>query len=142
MTTMPPPPRSYCPISRPAAVSELRKFLLFLSRRLTRSTSSSAKSSELNSPLHWANVLYYLYTNKIIFCTSDSHQHSVSATPECSAKSMYKLADRMRLNVPRLAYCKRRCLLSIVWAGRAQSPRARIIAIPGSHCVTRVTQKF
>ncbi|KAJ7788054.1 hypothetical protein B0H14DRAFT_3504685 [Mycena olivaceomarginata] len=44
------------------------------------------------------NVECYLYTNKIIFCTSDSHQHSFSPTPECSAKSMYKLADRFGLD--------------------------------------------
>ncbi|KAJ7261628.1 hypothetical protein C8J57DRAFT_1134393 [Mycena rebaudengoi] len=46
----------------------------------------------------WNALLYYLYTNKIVFRTPDSRDQSISQPPECSAKSMYKLADRFELN--------------------------------------------
>ncbi|KAF7340382.1 hypothetical protein MVEN_01957700 [Mycena venus] len=45
----------------------------------------------------WNALLYYLYTNRIIFRTSDFHQESTSQIPVCSAKSMYKLADKFGL---------------------------------------------
>ncbi|KAK7040544.1 hypothetical protein R3P38DRAFT_2895260 [Favolaschia claudopus] len=44
----------------------------------------------------WHALIHYLYTNKISFRTSTSQQGS-SPNPECSAKSMYKLADRFEL---------------------------------------------
>ncbi|KAJ7660829.1 hypothetical protein DFH06DRAFT_1296892 [Mycena polygramma] len=44
----------------------------------------------------WNALLYYFYTNKIKFRTSPSSE-SASQVPECSAKSMYKLADKFAL---------------------------------------------
>ncbi|KAJ6569208.1 hypothetical protein B0H19DRAFT_691895 [Mycena capillaripes] len=44
----------------------------------------------------WNALLYYLYTNKIVFRTSDSLADS--QIPQCSAKSMYKLADKFELS--------------------------------------------
>ncbi|KAJ7649422.1 hypothetical protein DFH06DRAFT_1475808 [Mycena polygramma] len=41
----------------------------------------------------WNALLYYLYTNKIRFRSSES----ASQAPDCSAKSMYKLADKFAL---------------------------------------------
>ncbi|KAJ7649421.1 hypothetical protein DFH06DRAFT_1475807 [Mycena polygramma] len=43
----------------------------------------------------WNAPLYYLYTNKIRFRSSES----ASQAPDCSAKSMYKLADKVKLIV-------------------------------------------
>ncbi|KAJ6456227.1 hypothetical protein C8R47DRAFT_189901 [Mycena vitilis] len=44
----------------------------------------------------WNALLYYLYTNKIQFRTLPSGE-SASQVPQCSAKSMYKLADKFAL---------------------------------------------
>ncbi|KAK7064964.1 hypothetical protein R3P38DRAFT_62464 [Favolaschia claudopus] len=44
----------------------------------------------------WHALIHYLYTNKVTFRTSTSQQDS-SPNPECSAKSMYKLAHRFEL---------------------------------------------
>ncbi|KAJ7909228.1 hypothetical protein B0H13DRAFT_2014600, partial [Mycena leptocephala] len=46
----------------------------------------------------WNALLYYLYTNKIVFRTSGSGPHDAPQTPECSAKSMYMLADKFGLD--------------------------------------------
>ncbi|KAJ7474212.1 hypothetical protein FB451DRAFT_1088903 [Mycena latifolia] len=46
----------------------------------------------------WNALLYYLYTNRVTFRTLDSPERAVSRVPECSAKSMYKLADRFGLS--------------------------------------------
>ncbi|KAK7040547.1 hypothetical protein R3P38DRAFT_3261124 [Favolaschia claudopus] len=45
----------------------------------------------------WHALLHYLYTNKIAFRTPDGSQQRPSHVPKCSAKSMYKLADRFGL---------------------------------------------
>ncbi|KAJ7751882.1 hypothetical protein DFH07DRAFT_523595 [Mycena maculata] len=45
----------------------------------------------------WNALLYYLYTKKIVFRTSDSPSEPGSRIPTCSAKSMYKLADAFGL---------------------------------------------
>ncbi|KAF8214498.1 hypothetical protein K438DRAFT_1749607 [Mycena galopus ATCC 62051] len=47
--------------------------------------------------ISWNALLYYLYTNKIVFCTPNSRAHGTSQIPECSAKSMYRLADKFHL---------------------------------------------
>ncbi|KAJ7602064.1 hypothetical protein B0H17DRAFT_1026729 [Mycena rosella] len=42
----------------------------------------------------WNALLYYLYTNKIVFrASADLGPRMSRVSPECSAKSMYKLAD-------------------------------------------------
>ncbi|KAJ7889370.1 hypothetical protein B0H14DRAFT_2692104 [Mycena olivaceomarginata] len=49
----------------------------------------------------WHALLVYLYTKKIEFQTCKSFgppENSLSKTPRCSAKSMYKLADRFGLD--------------------------------------------
>ncbi|KAJ6481956.1 hypothetical protein C8R45DRAFT_1076080 [Mycena sanguinolenta] len=46
----------------------------------------------------WNALLYYLYTKKIVFRTLNSRNQNISQPPECSAKSMYKLADKFELN--------------------------------------------
>ncbi|KAK7064968.1 hypothetical protein R3P38DRAFT_2595342 [Favolaschia claudopus] len=45
----------------------------------------------------WHALLHYLYTNKITFRTPDGSQQRPSNVPKCSAKSMYRLADRFGL---------------------------------------------
>ncbi|KAK7008053.1 hypothetical protein R3P38DRAFT_3027177 [Favolaschia claudopus] len=45
----------------------------------------------------WHALLHYLYTNKIAFRTPDGSQQRPSNVPKCSAKSMYRLADRFGL---------------------------------------------
>ncbi|KAJ7751881.1 hypothetical protein DFH07DRAFT_523520 [Mycena maculata] len=45
----------------------------------------------------WSAFLHYLYTEKIAFRTSESPGDPTSPTPECSAKSMYRLADAFGL---------------------------------------------
>ncbi|KAJ6610157.1 hypothetical protein B0H10DRAFT_2061567 [Mycena sp. CBHHK59/15] len=45
----------------------------------------------------WNAMLYYLYTKKIRFRTMDFPRPPGSSMPECSAKSMYRLADELGL---------------------------------------------
>ncbi|KAJ6509668.1 hypothetical protein DFH09DRAFT_1374678 [Mycena vulgaris] len=45
----------------------------------------------------WNALLYYLYTNKVAFRSSESSTPRVLRVPECSAKSMYRLADAFGL---------------------------------------------
>ncbi|KAJ7088364.1 hypothetical protein B0H15DRAFT_289162 [Mycena belliarum] len=46
----------------------------------------------------WNALIYYLYTKKIAFRSLGSRPAPVSRVPECSAKSMYRLADAYGLN--------------------------------------------
>ncbi|KAF8214583.1 hypothetical protein K438DRAFT_1801718 [Mycena galopus ATCC 62051] len=77
----------------------------------SRLTSPSAEVAQVTTPRRighvvavkghafrtWNALLYYLYTNKIVFCTPSSRAHGTSQIPECSAKSMYRLADKFHL---------------------------------------------
>ncbi|KAJ7612653.1 hypothetical protein FB45DRAFT_939485 [Roridomyces roridus] len=45
----------------------------------------------------WNALLYYLYTRKVVFRILHSEQPPSSRIPECSVKSMYKLADAFGL---------------------------------------------
>ncbi|KAJ6569207.1 hypothetical protein B0H19DRAFT_691886 [Mycena capillaripes] len=46
----------------------------------------------------WQALLYYLYTSKLSFSSAPQLVESECRTPQCSAKSMYRLADKLGLD--------------------------------------------
>ncbi|KAJ7916664.1 hypothetical protein B0H13DRAFT_2323141 [Mycena leptocephala] len=46
----------------------------------------------------WQALLYYLYTSKLSFSSAPQPGGSGFRTPQCSAKSMYRLADKLGLD--------------------------------------------
>ncbi|KAJ7032320.1 hypothetical protein C8F04DRAFT_1107890 [Mycena alexandri] len=46
----------------------------------------------------WQALLYYLYTSKLSLSSASQPLESQSRTPQCSAKSMYRLADKLGLD--------------------------------------------